>query len=166
MVTATGSNGEPIVIEVLRHAHGVSNEELREPEYVFALGADEMRVRVPGPVALLKAKVANAADLDDQKGRQDETHVRILARLLPGYWQDSIAAALEGEIKERVVIERLESAFHVVRSKKGQTVLSRLKLSPREIFSGLEECELPKVRTFLEQRLAGCSWFQDYLILT
>lgn len=154
VVIARDRNGDPLVIEVLRYVHGISKQELQEPEYIFEIGTEGTRMRVPGPVALLKAKVANVADLK-QEGRQDERHVRILARILPGYWRDLIGAVEKGEIKERVLISYLEGAFETVQSRKGKNVFSRLQIPRQELLTGLEESELPKVKRFQEMRLSG-----------
>ncbi|MEX2381053.1 MAG: hypothetical protein WD490_01605 [Opitutales bacterium] len=159
VVVAKGRNNEPLLIEVLRYVHGVSNEELQDPEYIFEIGTEGIHVRIPGPVALLKAKVANVADLP-QKGRQDERHVCILARILPGYWLDLVAAVGNGEIKERVLIDRLEHAYGIVRSKTGENVFSRLQVPRQDLFAGLEAFDLPKLKRFLEKRLSGLS---DYM---
>ena len=60
VVIAKDHNGLPLLIEVLRYVHGVSNTELREPVYTLAVG--ETHVQVPSPIALLQAKIANVAD--------------------------------------------------------------------------------------------------------
>lgn len=77
VVIATDHNGLPLLIGVLPYVHGVTNEELREPVYTMAVG--KTHVQVPGPIALLQAKIANVADLT-QTGRQDRRHVLILTQ--------------------------------------------------------------------------------------
>lgn len=152
VVIARDRNDDPLLIEVLRYVHGVSNRELQEPEYIFEIGTEGTRVRVPGPVALLKAKVANVADLK-QEGRQDERHVRILARILPGYWRDLFGAVEKDELTERVLINYLEGTLGIVQSKKGKNVFSQLQIPRQELFSGLEKSDLPKVKRFQQNRL-------------
>ncbi len=93
MVIAKDSQGGPLLIEVLRYVHGVSNEELREPVYTVALG--DVQVQVPSPIALVQAKIANVSDLA-QSGRPDARHVLILAQLLPAYLRDLQRAAVAG----------------------------------------------------------------------
>ena len=105
VLIAKDSQGLPLLIEVLRDVHGVSNEELREPVYTVALG--DVQVQVPSPIAILPAKIANVADLA-QSGRQDARHMLILARLLPAYLRDLQRAALAGEMPERRLIDYLE----------------------------------------------------------
>jgi hypothetical protein len=51
VLIAKDSQGLPLLIEVLRDVHGVSNEELREPVYTVALG--DVQVQVPSPIAIL-----------------------------------------------------------------------------------------------------------------
>ena len=56
VVVARDANGEPLLIEVLRYVKGASNDELREPAYLFAVGEPPVRVQAPSPIALLRAR--------------------------------------------------------------------------------------------------------------
>jgi hypothetical protein len=150
VVVATDRQGLPLLIEVLRYVHGVSNEELREPVYTIAAG--KTRVRVPGPIALLQAKIANVADIA-QTGRQDARHVVLLARLLPAYLEDLQQAAAEGRLAERKLIEFLERLLAVAITTKGRRVFAQLQLDARALFAGLGHEKLPKLRAFLDQRV-------------
>jgi len=150
VVVAKDSNGLPLLIEVLRHVHGVSNEELRDPVYTVAVG--EIQVRLPSPIALLQAKTANVADIS-QAGRQDARHVAILAQLLPAYLEELQTAAVEGRLEERKLIGFLERLLGVVTAPKAKAVLRQLQLAPRTLFSGLGHDKLLKLQTFIDKRL-------------
>jgi hypothetical protein len=150
VLIAKDSQGLPLLIEVLRDVHGVSNEELREPVYTVALG--DVQVQVPSPIAILPAKIANVADLP-QSGRQDARHMLILARLLPAYLRDLQRAALAGEMPERRLIDYLERLLGVVTLAKAKKVLKSLKIDPAGFFAGLGDQRLPKQAAFLEKRL-------------
>lgn len=150
VVVAQDAHGQPLLIEVLRYVHGVSEKELSEPAYTFEVG--ESKVLVPGPVALLKAKIANVSDID-QAGRQDLRHVLILCRLLPNYWYEMCDAARAGKIEERSLIRCLEATLKTVQSRKGIRVLREAGLSPRGLFARLDPESLPKVAAFVEKRL-------------
>lgn len=150
VVVARDANGEPLLIEVLRYIHGVTEAELTEPAYTFEVGGS--KVLVPGPVALLKAKIANVADID-QADRQDLRHVRILCRLLPNYWREMCDAVRVGQIKERTLIDCLEAALKTVQSRNGRKVLQEAGLSSRGLFVELDPRSLPKVTAFVEKRL-------------
>ena len=150
VVIAKDHNGLPLLIEVLRYVHGVTNEELREPIYTMVVG--ETRVQVPGPIALLQAKIANVADLA-QTGRQDARHVVILAQVLPAYLEDMQNAAVEGRLDERKLIEFLERLLGVVTAAKARKVLKQLQLDARSLFAGLGHENLSKLLSFVEKRL-------------
>lgn len=150
VVIAKDAGGQPLLVEVLRCVHGVSNEELRTPLYTMALG--ETRVRVPGPIALLKAKIANVAEIS-QTGRQDSRHVVILARLMPAYLQDLQTAAAEGRLDERKLIDFLEQLLGVITTKSAARIFAQLRLDSRGLFEGLGHETLPKLHTFLTKRL-------------
>ncbi len=152
VVIARAAGGEPLLIEVLRYVKGASNEELREPAYLFALGEPPARVQAPGPIALLQAKVANLAEIK-QEGRQDGRHVLILARVMPAYLEDLRASAAAGRMDERKLVEFLEQLLAVATSPHGRNAWADLRLDPREFFTGLKPDGLPKLRAFLAKRL-------------
>lgn len=152
VVIAHDNSGSPVLIEVLKYVHGIKEEELREPSYTFEIGENRIPVCVPGPVALLKAKVANLADLS-QDGRQDSKHVRILSRVLPDYWRDLCTAVVSHKVEERKLIGYLEMALRVVQSTNGQCALKKLSLNPSCLFEGLDTDQLSKVRLFHQKRL-------------
>ncbi len=152
VVITKDANGLPLLIEVLRFVHGVSNEELSETIYTMAIGEGGVHVQVPGPIVLLKAKMANLADLP-QTGRQDARHVAILARLLPDYLEDLQKAANEGRIEERMLIGFLERLLAIITSKKGQKALEQLKIDQRALFAGLKTGKLLKLQAFIKKRL-------------
>jgi hypothetical protein len=150
VVIAKDSQGLPLLIEVLRYVHGISNEELRELVYTVALG--DVQVQVPSPIALLQAKIANVADFA-QSGRQDARHVVILAQLLPAYLLDLQRAAVAGGMPERQLIDYLGRLLEVVTTAKAKKVLKTLKIDPAGVFAGLGDQKLPKLSAFLEKRL-------------
>jgi len=152
VVIANDASGAPLLIEVLRHVKGATNEELRQPAYQFAIGDPEVRVMAPGPVALLQAKVANLAEIK-QRGRQDGRHIVILARIMPAYLDNLRTLAATGEMEERKLIELLERLLRVVTSAHGRKACSDLRLAPREFFADVTSEGLPKLRAFLEKRL-------------
>ncbi len=152
VVITKDAKGQPLLIEVLRYVHGVTNEELTDPIYTMAIGAGGVRVQVPGPIVLLKAKMANLGDLP-QAGRQDSRHVAILARLLPAYLEDLQKAAREGRMEERKLIGFLEQLLTVVTSKNGKKAFAQLHIEPHALLAGLKAGKLPKLQAFIEKRL-------------
>jgi hypothetical protein len=150
VVIAKDGKRIPLLIEVLRYVHGVSNEELRDPVYTMALG--EAQVRVPGPIALLQAKIANVVALA-QTGRQDARHVAILVRLMPAYLADLQTATAEGRMEERKLTEFLERLLKVVTTRPARKAFGQLRLDARQLFHGLGNDQLTKLTAFLNKRL-------------
>lgn len=150
VVIARDPHGLPLLIEVLRAVHGISNDELRTPAYSMSLG--KATVQVPGPIALLQAKIANVADIA-QTGRQDARHVLILMQLLPAYLDDLQNAAINGLLEERKLIDFLERLLAIVTATKAQKVFNRLQLTPRALFAELGHNKLPKLLSFLQKRI-------------
>ncbi len=152
VVIAHDSSGQPLLVEVLRTVRGVTNEELHASAFTMAIGANRVRVQVPEPIMLLKAKIANVSDIA-QNGRQDGRHVVILSQLMPAFLNDLIGAAGQGRITERELVNRLESLLETLVSAKGRKVLSSLRIEPHAMFAELQPGPLPKVVSFLEKRL-------------
>lgn len=116
----------------------------------MALG--KTRVRVPGPIALLQAKIANVADIA-QAGRQDTRHVVILSRLIPAYLVDLQTATIESRMDERKLIEFLDRLLAVVTTKPARKVFDQLRLDARQLFHEIGNEKLPKLTAFLEKRV-------------
>ena len=152
VVVARDASGAPLLIEVLRSVHGATNEELREPAYLFALGEKAVQVQAPGPMALLRAKIANLADIN-QTGRQDARHVLILMQVLPHYLADLQTTAREGTMTERKLIDFLELLLATLTTRKGRQVCTDLLIDPVGIFKGLSGEGMPQVEAFLTKRL-------------
>jgi hypothetical protein len=150
VVVAKDPAGLPLLIEVLRYVHGVSNDELRETVYTLALG--ETHVQVPSPIALLQAKIANVADLL-QTGRQDARHVLILTQVLPAYLEDLQKAAVAGRLEERALIGFLERLLTVLTLEKAREVFKLLRLDASALFGELGDDKLQKLSAFIEKRL-------------
>ncbi len=152
VVIAHDSEGQPLLVEVLRYVHGVTNEELQASAFTMAIGTNQVRVQVPEPIALLKAKIANVSDIA-QTGRQDVRHVVILAQLMPAFLTDLLSAATQGRITERNLVNHLESLLTTVTAAKGQKVFKALKISAQSLFAELPSTSMPKVNAFLQKRL-------------
>ena len=100
--------GRPFLLEALRSVKGVSDEELKGRA---SLDIAENEILVPLPHVLLKAKLSNALELD-QEDRQDVKHVKLLAVVLREYLIDLARAATEENEREslRIVREAVEVA--------------------------------------------------------
>jgi hypothetical protein len=152
VVVARDAAGEQLLIEVLRYVKGASNEELRDPAYLFALGEPAVRIQAPGPIALLRAKLANLAEIP-QGNRQDGRHVLILARVLPAYLTDLRDSAVARRMEERKLMGFLEQLLEISLSPQGRAAWTELRLHPRDFFAELDPKGLPKLKAFLAQRL-------------
>lgn len=81
---------------------GVSDEELKGRA---SLDIAENEILVPLPHVLLKAKLSNALELD-QEDRQDVKHVKLLAVVLREYLIDFARATTEENERESLRIVR------------------------------------------------------------
>ena len=152
VVVAKDATGAPLLIEVLRYIRGATNEELRDPVYLFALGEKAVQVQAPGPIALLRAKIANLIEIK-QTGRQDARHVLILVRALPRYLADLQASVRDKAMTERKLVDYLELLLATFTSKGGRKVCADLVIDPGQVFKGLSAEGMPRVEAFLTKRL-------------
>ena len=152
VIMSSDNSGYPIPVEVLSHIHGVKNDELQHPHYSMSLGNSNTIVQIPGPISLLKAKIANVADIP-QKGRQDDRHVKILLRLLPWYLKDVYSSVKSKKIKERELLNLLEKLLAIIISNKGKTVLTSLNTDFYSLFSELKPDDGSKIDSFIKKRI-------------
>ena len=152
VIIAKNAGGQLLPIEVLSSVHGIKNEELRQNEYTFRIGENDTIVKLPGPIALLQAKIANVADIP-QEGRQDERHVRILCKLMPAYLKDISKNVDKKRIKEREMLNMFELLLKIITGKKGKKVLENLKIDRLSMFSELTPTSPSKLDLFITQRL-------------
>jgi len=75
MLTKDVPGKDPLLIEVINSVNGLTSNDLLDPD-ILELRPGQV-YRVPSPVILLKAKLANASQLD-QTRRQDVRHVQML----------------------------------------------------------------------------------------
>jgi len=152
IVMVTGTDGSPLPVEVLSHVHGIGNEELCRPTYTLTVGEGGVKVHVPGPVALLQAKIANAADLP-QAGRQDGRHVHILTQVMPGYLGDLLATVTAGRLDQRGMLDLLERLLTVIASRQARRVMEELGICRQSLFAELNPPLPAKLHAFVTQRL-------------
>ena len=156
VVTIPGPDGNVLLVEVLKTVHGISETELRTPAYLFQLGKAKTQVLVPGPIALLQAKIANAHDLN-QTGRQDLKHVRILIRVLPRYLQqllDTVAKDPTAQLTERGVVDYAEALLKLLRSSKSKKIFTHLGIARSAVFDDLSPSpSSTKFQQFMQIRL-------------
>ena len=143
---------EKIPIEILDSIYGVKNEELEKTKHKLSIGNPEIIVSIPSPIALLKAKIANVADLS-QKDRQDEKHICILAKLIPFYLADSYRLIEKQKKNERDILNLLEFLLEVLTSKKADKILEDLKIEGINMFSEIKPIKGSKIDSFFSQRL-------------
>jgi hypothetical protein len=145
-------DGSELPIQVLSSVHGISNEELLHPAYTIGIGGNNIRIRVPGPVALLQAKIANFADIP-QQGRQDGRHVLILSRLMPAYLKDLDSSFKAGRITEKDMLDLMEHLLKISTTPKARKVFKKLEIQALPMFSEIKASPGSKIHLFLTKRL-------------
>ncbi len=141
-------------VEVLRDVKGLSQRDLEDvvPVVLPSLGIE---VRVLSPAKVLKAKLCNCAEID-QENRNDVKHVRIMISCVRESLRDMLASAEAGQISERDAVNSFEEILELVRS----TIATRATAKwgfdlsavwPPELFAS----GLSKIGNFVKYRLSG-----------
>jgi hypothetical protein len=104
------------VIEVLDRVRGLSPNELSQP---VELLLDGRKVRTLNPLQLLKAKLANATELD-QANRQDVRHIKMLIPCVREYLSMLHARLCDGKVEIKNLKIALRHCQEIINSKSGK----------------------------------------------
>jgi hypothetical protein len=144
---------EPLLIEVINNVNGLTSGDLSDPD-LLELRPGQV-YRVPSPIILLKAKLANATELD-QTRRQDVRHVQMLIPCVCEYLREAHERVLAGEITERQLINLLENARTLSIDKTYIELGQRHGLPLSRLFPPeLADSKLEKVCRFVRFRMTG-----------
>jgi hypothetical protein len=144
--------GTTLRVEVLRSVHGVAIDDLnRNLSREIRPG---VLCRVPDPFVLLKAKLANVAQLSVEKRPQDLKHARMLIPISRAYLLEMHAAIGRPDMTERNFLGAVAYATEVIQSPEARTVTQRHHLDLTALFPRtLGHSPHEKVRRFAEHQL-------------
>ncbi len=131
---------------------GLSFKELGR---TMDLVVDDLKARVLLPHLVLKAKIENATDID-QEGRNDVKHVRMMILCMRALIVEFVCFVREGKLTERALVNVLEETFAIISSPKAEKAASLWGFDFRGIWP-IEELKTSgseKVARWLEHRLA------------
>lgn len=105
--------GQPRKVEVLRDVRGGSTKELNNGWQ--SVEFDGHLARVPVPTVLLKAKLADAAQIP-QEGRNDVKHVKIMILVAREFILSVLNSLGNGRIEGRTAVDVLELSLQAISS--------------------------------------------------
>jgi len=142
-----------IKVELLAGVNGLRRPEL---ENTFDLVIQGTEVRVLDAISCLKAKIANAADLD-QTNRQDVKHVQIMKICAHEFAKDLIALGDQKRVSERLVISRLEDLRGMIANAKAREFTRKWDVRFDEVMpiEAILRSTMEKMRNFARFRLEG-----------
>jgi len=144
---------EPLLIEVINSVNGLTPGDLADPD-LLELRPGQV-YRVPSPIILLKAKLANVAQID-QSRRQDVRHVQMLVPCVREYVREAHSRAIGGEITERDFVNLLESARDLSSNEQYRYLGKKHGFNLNGLFPDeLSQSKLEKVARFTQFRMAG-----------
>jgi hypothetical protein len=139
-------------VEVLNAVRGLTPKDFDRMCVRIQIG--ERFLWILNPVALLKAKLTNVAELD-QAQRQDRRHVAILILVIREFLNQALTQARAGKERERDVVTLLEAALMVAMSKHADIGSDDFGLKFEKLFplAKMRTTPLSKVRNFVKKRL-------------
>lgn len=140
-------------IEVLHTLRGLRPEDIKD---AVPLDVGPLTARVLSPQKLLKAKIGNAATLD-QQDRNDVKHLRMILLCLREFIADFAAGVQAGKIAPRTLVNLLEETRSTISSAEASRAASLWQIEfsavwPIERLSALHN---DKVGRFLARRLSS-----------
>jgi hypothetical protein len=138
-------------VELLTGVNGIRRIEEQNGVQLNILGT---KVRVLDAISCLKAKIANAADLD-QSNRQDIKHVKIMKLCAREFAVDMIVQGDQGKISERLAINYLEDLRETIASSKAKSVTRKWDILFENVMpiEAIRQSTMAKVRNFARFRL-------------
>ncbi len=123
LITKDLPDGEQLRIEVLRSVYGLGPRDLANTLLVEV--SPGRSYRLPSPIILLKAKIANTHDLVKKERPQDLKHVRMLVIICAHYLRDLHASVLAAATPERTLINTLHALLAVTSTKQAKAVATQ-----------------------------------------
>ncbi len=147
LLTKTHADGGELRVEVMRAVYGVSEKDLADAQQVEV--TPNHIYRLPSPLRLLKAKIANTHDLTQRERPQDLKHVRMLVLICGPFLRDMHASVLAGSTPERSLTNALNELHALLASPKARAVATkhRVDFTPA-LPLDLATVSLPKLAAF------------------
>ena len=146
------TEGGLLRVDVLRSILGVSASEIEDAADDYELSPGKI-CRLPAPPLLLKAKIANLRQLDNERGdgspRNDLKHVSMLILICAHYVRHMAEATRSGAARERDFINLLHRTHEIIHSESAVEVARKYNLDFSEALPlDLDTTGLPKLANF------------------
>ena len=147
LLTKDLAGGEQMRVEVLRSVYGLHPRDVADAALVEI--SPGRVYRLPSPIMLLKAKIANTHDLVKKERPQDLKHVRMLVIICAHYLRDLHASVLSGATPERTLINTLHALGEVIGTRQALAVATQHRVNLAAALPlDLPADKLPKLAAF------------------
>lgn len=155
MLTKELPNSERLTVEIISSVNGLTPKELADPD-IIQLRTGKI-YRLPSPIVLLKAKLANVAQID-QSRRQDVRHVRMLIPCTREYLRGSHVDTLAGRMSGRDLVNLFEAARSLCLEARNAELGRKHDFNLADVFPmEFSHSPIVKVARFYENRMTGLS---------
>ncbi|MEI7927864.1 MAG: hypothetical protein WCH40_04880 [Verrucomicrobiales bacterium] len=144
--------GGVLLVEVLHTVKGLNHKELGR---TMDLVIGDLKARVLVPHLMLKAKIENAVDID-QEGRNDVKHVRMMILCMRAFITEFCCFVSDEKVSGRALTNVLEETFSIISSPKAEKATNLWGIDFSEVWprEELKASGGEKVARWLEHRLA------------
>jgi hypothetical protein len=145
-------NGKLRRVEVLWSVRGLNQKDLAES---YPVTIDNISAEVLAPHKLLKAKISNAAGID-QDGRNDVKHVKMMVHCHRCFLGEFVRLSDDGQISERAAINMLEETRDIIGSSDALKVSQKWHIDLSQVWpqETLKQSPSAKIQNFVKFRLA------------
>lgn len=155
MLTKELPNNVKLIVEVIGSVNGLTSKDLVDSDLVELVPGQVYRL--PSPIILLRAKLANVAQID-QSRRQDVRHVKMLIPCVREYLRESHAESIVGKINDRDLVNLFEAARSLYSDPRNAELgrkhsFELAEIFPREFFRS----PIAKVARFFDYRMKDLS---------
>jgi len=145
-----------VIIGECSSAHYLRSSRLQgpsPPQQRFRINAYKSPQKGQLLPTLLKAKLANCADIDQAK-RDDVRQTRILIACVNAYLKLALSETEHGKTSERATTNVLEALWSICNGEKNRATADKFGMKLEEAFpSEVEQSSLGKVQRFFHHRL-------------
>ena len=142
----TLKGAEALKVDLMTSVYGIRQSKI---DQVVSRAITVNGVSVMDPLLLFQSKCHCLLGLD-QKGRQDEKHLKMLCAILPEHFEEALNDTIQGRATERALINEVKLLQTIQKTDRVKRALELVEIEPASLIRSerLRSCGLEKVEQF------------------